>query len=141
MILQALVFSLMLEGGYQPRDYTLILNDVPKYAEHGTDNSWYLSMSPRVDFGPVYLSGGITTETDFAGSNSRLWGQPYQTTYDIEAGIRLKNVTIGASHMCSHSTFVTDNFFQNHASMDDSHTRIFVRLKISTAVIDDGVSK
>jgi hypothetical protein len=135
-MLKLLIFSFMLEGGYQPSDYTLILNDAPVHAEHGIDNTWYLSISPRADFGPVYLSGGITTETDFAGSNSRLWGQPYQTTYDIEAGIRLKNVTLGASHMCSHSTFVTDDFFQNHVSMDDSHTRFFVRLKISTAAID-----
>lgn len=134
-MLKLLIFSLMLEGGYQPGDYTLILNDSLRHAEFGKDNTWYFQFSPKIEFGPVYLKGGILTETDFAGSSSQLYGQPYQTQYDVEIGLTIKNITLGASHMCAHSTFIPEELFNQQPSMDDSYTRIFARFELSTHAI------
>ncbi len=137
-MLKFLVFSLMLEGGWQPGDYTLILNDPPQYAEYGIDRSWYLSLAPRVDWGPVYFLGSMVTETCFQNPEISIWGQPYQTTYEVETGLKIKNLTFGASHMCSHSTFITPKLFGNgHMSMDDSHTRVFARVELSTEAIQE----
>ena len=134
-MLKYLIFSLVLEGGYQPHDYTLILNEVPAHAEYGRDNSFYLEIAPKVDMGPVYLSGAMTTETVFPDDDNAYFGQPYQTQYDVEVGLNIRNITIGAAHMCSHSTFIPSQIFNQHASMDDSNTRLFIRAKLTTEAI------
>lgn len=136
-MLKVLIFSLMMEGGWQPADNTLALGKVPHNVEFGVNNSWYLKFYPKLDIGPVYVSGGLTTETDFAGSDSKLFGQPYYTTYDIEVGVNIKNFTVGTSHMCAHSTFIAKNKLSDFSSLDDSHTRIFLRYKLSTQAIQD----
>ncbi len=130
-MLNALIFSLILDVGFQPEDQTILLDNMESFA-YIHDKSAFCSIRPRAEFKEVYLEGDVLTQA--TKSRGCAWFAPYQMTYSFEIGFVHKIIGVGFSHSCSHSVTCsparqTDDFI----TMDALNTKIFARFKFSTA--------
>lgn len=140
MLLKALVFSLMFEGGWMPDNSAFIANDIygkfDRYSGITQDNSWYVHLEPKLSIkindNGVRLNISGYALTEMTKEPDREFFAPYQMTYGIEGSLQINWLELGYSHYCSHSMLLGKDIFNPVDTYDHAKTRLFVRATFST---------
>ena len=137
MLFETIVLSFWMTAGYQPTDNYAITEGDWNALTYQRESVWFVDVEPEInmcitDNLKLKLNGSIlsqSTNDDMADGGESVWFRPYQMTYDFETSLNYKMITLGMSHICSHSvlTHNTENY-SSPTLMDWSKTEFFVKI-------------
>lgn len=136
MLFESIFLGFSLLVAYQPMNKNAISNDSLHQAlTYNHENVYVTQLSPKIDF---YfwddkinwnINGAARIETVNPKEDESIWFRPYQLNSTFETSITLANITLGASHVCSHSiiTHGMENY-NDPVLFDWSNTEFFVNI-------------
>lgn len=124
-----LILSMDFETGYVPNNASLVYRLPQEYYYSVHDRSYFVSMSPRVQFKFLYADFDFTY---FASPSKKTQNFcPYRGVWGGEIGLTYKYLTIGYANNCSHK--ITPQTFQTgpNTTIDGHYDKFFLRVSFS----------
>jgi hypothetical protein len=120
-LLYAIAFSAGILNGAMAQYEPIIITEI--------DNPIYVDIDADVQYGPFFVTCNIRTDTWLLPEASFY---PWQSTYEIGAGFRWKDLEVGLSHVCFHPMqpyqWLT---YQVVPSWEGSVTTVYIKLTLT----------
>jgi hypothetical protein len=122
------ILSCDFETGYIPKLSTNVFEPPKTFEYRCSQNSFYLSLNPRIEFKGAYADIGFTYYA--TNESKKVSFAPYQWKASGELGYSFNNITIGYNHMCHHSISPIMSYDIPDKHIDGAYDRIFLRVNI-----------